>query len=253
MSQLPSPEDILTFWIAEADTPEGLKAQWKKWFSGGKAFDAELEAKFLPLLETLSAGPLAEDWAARGAKGRLAAIIVLDQMSRNIFRGSPRAFAQDRLALHLCKEGLEKGEDEGLAEAERVFFYLPLEHSEAPEDQDWAVALFTALFNTARDDFRDYTKTTMDYARAAPRRHPPVRPLPASQQGGWPDEHTRRTRLARRRGRVLDLCRDADETARRFRLHRARQRIVAHDEIGDEIKHGRQAAENEEQALHRFR
>jgi uncharacterized protein (DUF924 family) len=164
MSALPSPEDILAFWIADADTPEGLKAQSKKWFNGGKDFDAELEAKFLPLLETLSAGPLAEDWAARGAKGRLAAIIVLDQMSRNIFRGSPRAFAQDRLALHLCKEGLEKGEDEDLAEAERVFFYLPLEHSEALDDQDWAVALFTALYNTAREDFREYTKTTMDYA-----------------------------------------------------------------------------------------
>ena len=164
MSALPSPEDILDFWIADAGTPDGLKAQSKKWFNGGKAFDEELEAKFLPLLETLSAGPLAEVWAARGAKGRLAAIIVLDQMSRNIFRGSPRAFAQDRLALHLCKEGLEQGEDEGLAEAERVFFYLSLEHSEALDDQDWSVAVFTALANTARDGFSDYVKTTLDYA-----------------------------------------------------------------------------------------
>ncbi|MFN3912570.1 DUF924 family protein [Hyphomonas sp.] len=165
MSALPSPEDILAFWFAGAETsPEALKAQGKKWFNGGKAFDAELEAKFLPLLETLSAGPLAEDWAGRGAKERLAAILVLDQMSRNIFRGSPRAFAQDRLALHLCKEGLERGEDETLAEAGRVFFYLPLEHSEALDDQDWSVALFTALHNTAGEGFRDYVKSTLDYA-----------------------------------------------------------------------------------------
>lgn len=164
MSALPTPQDILDVWIADAGTPEGLKAQSKKWFNGGKAFDAELEAKFLPLLETLSAGPLAEDWAARGPRERLAAIIVLDQMSRNIFRGSPRAFAQDRLALHLCKEGLEKGEDEGLTEAERVFFYLPLEHSEALEDQDWSVAVFTALANTAREGFREFVNSTLNYA-----------------------------------------------------------------------------------------
>lgn len=136
MSALPSPEDVHRFWFGEdACAPEVLETKAKLWFNGGKDFDRELTENFLPLLETLSAGPLAEDWAARGTKGRLAAILVLDQMSRNIFRGSPRAFAQDRLALHLCKEGLSKGEDAALSEVERVFFYLPLEHSEAMEDQ----------------------------------------------------------------------------------------------------------------------
>jgi len=117
-----------------------------------------------PLLETLSAGPLAHDWWARGPRERLCAIIVLDQMSRNIFRGSPRAFAQDMLALHLCKEGLAAGEDRALSETERVFFYLPLEHSEALADQQQSVALFTRLADEARDAFRDFTKTTLDYA-----------------------------------------------------------------------------------------
>jgi uncharacterized protein (DUF924 family) len=166
VTTLPSPEDVLEFWFARAAvSPEALKVQNRKWFNGGKAFDAELEAKFLPLLETLSAGPLAEDWAARGPKGRLAAILVLDQMSRNIFRASPRAFAQDRLALHLCKEGLEAGGDTALSEPERVFFYLPLEHSEQLADQDEAVRRFTALYETAREEFRDYVYTTLDYAR----------------------------------------------------------------------------------------
>ena len=165
MSALPSPEEVLEFWFAGAEqSAEALKTQSKKWFNGGKAFDAELEAKFLPLLETLSAGPLAEDWAARGPKSRLAAIIVLDQMSRNIFRASPRAFAQDRLALHLCKEGLAAGEDEGLSEPERIFFYLPLEHSEDIADQNANVERFTALHAGARSSYRDYVKTTLDYA-----------------------------------------------------------------------------------------
>ncbi|MDP3460768.1 MAG: DUF924 family protein, partial [Hyphomonas sp.] len=126
--------------------------------------DAELKDRFLPLLETLSAGPLAEDWAARGAKGRLAAILVLDQFSRNIFRKSPRAFAQDRLALHLCKEGLLAREDLGLSEAERVFFYLPLEHAEDEGLQARSVDLFTSLHAEARPGFEDFTKSTLDYA-----------------------------------------------------------------------------------------
>ncbi|MFN7179130.1 DUF924 family protein [Hyphomonas sp.] len=165
MSALPSTEDVHHFWFGEeAGAPGVLATKAKLWFNGGKDFDRELTEKFLPLLETLSAGPLAEDWAGRGAAGRLSAILVLDQMSRNIFRGSPRAFAQDRLALHLCKDGLAKGEDAGLSEVERVFFYLPLEHSEAMEDQQRAFALFEALAKDARAPFADFAKMTLDYA-----------------------------------------------------------------------------------------
>lgn len=165
MTALPAQCDILDYWIADAGaSAEGLKRQQKIWFRGGEAVDSEIRDRFLPLLETLSAGPLAEDWAARGPAGRLAAIIVLDQFSRNTFRKSPRAFAQDRLALHLCKEGLAAHEDQGLSEAERVLFYLPLEHSENLDDQDMAVEYFTALHAVARPDFSDFTKSTLDYA-----------------------------------------------------------------------------------------
>ena len=165
MIALPSPATVHGFWFGgSAASPEVLKTHAPLWFKGGEAFDRLLTAQFQPLLETLSAGPLARDWAARGPRERLAAIIVLDQMSRNIFRGSPRAFAQDMLALHLCKEGLEAGEDRALSEAERVFFYLPLEHSEAMADQEEAVALFTRLAGEARDEFRDFAKNTLDYA-----------------------------------------------------------------------------------------
>lgn len=166
MTPLPSPEDVLTFWIGEAaNAPDELTRQNKMWFKGGEALDDELRQRFQPLLETLSAGPLAEDWAARGAKGRLAAIIVLDQFSRNIFRKSPRAFAQDRLALHLCTEGLIAREDLGLSEAERVFFYLPLEHAEDENLQARSVDLFTSLHAQARPGFDDFTRSTLDYAR----------------------------------------------------------------------------------------
>ncbi len=166
MTAMPSPEDVLSLWIGEAaNSPAELKLKTRMWFNGGEALDAELAARFQPLLETLSAGPLAKDWAARGAKGRLAAIIVLDQFSRNIFRKSPRAFAQDRLALHLCKEGLLAREDLGLSECERVFFYLPLEHAEDEGLQARSVDLFASLHADARPGFDEFTKSTLDYAR----------------------------------------------------------------------------------------
>ncbi|MFN4184666.1 MAG: DUF924 family protein [Hyphomonas sp.] len=166
MIALPSPATVHAFWFGgSASSPEVLKTHAPLWFNGGEAFDRILTAQFQPLLETLSAGPLAHDWATRGPRQRLSAIIVLDQMSRNIFRGSPRAFAQDMLALHLCKEGLAAGEDRKLSETERIFFYLPLEHSEAMEDQKESVALFARLADEARAEFREFTATTLDYAR----------------------------------------------------------------------------------------
>ncbi|MFN4024993.1 MAG: DUF924 family protein [Hyphomonas sp.] len=166
MIALPSPETVHAFWFgSSAASPEVLTSHAPLWFNGGEAFDRLLAAQFQPLLETLSAGPLAHDWAARGPRGRLSAIIVLDQMSRNIFRASPRAFAQDLLALTLCKAGLAKGEDKALSEAERVFFYLPLEHSEALEDQHRSVELFEALARESSEPFRAFTENTLDYAR----------------------------------------------------------------------------------------
>ncbi len=74
--------------------------------------------------------------------------------------------AQDDLALLLCKDGLALGQDKGLSEAERIFFYLPLEHSEAPEDQDASVAKFTDLLVESREGFRSLVENTLQYAKA---------------------------------------------------------------------------------------
>src|SRR5690606_22296090 len=78
-------------------------------------------------------------------RGRLAMIIVLDQLSRNIHRNDPEAFAADARARALTNEGLTRGHDRELRPIERVFFYLPLEHSESLADQDRCVELMREL------------------------------------------------------------------------------------------------------------
>lgn len=167
MTNLPAPSDVIAFWIGDAaSSAEEAGVKNKMWFAKSEDIDAEIRAKFLPLLETLAAGPLADDWAERGTSERLAAIIVLDQFSRNLFRGSPRAFSQDALALRLCKEGLSLREDLTLSEAERIFFYLPLEHSEDIGDQTRAVEMFSALVKDARSAFRQLAETTLEFAYA---------------------------------------------------------------------------------------
>lgn len=167
MTNLPAPSDVIAFWIGDAaSSAEEAGVRNKMWFAKSEDIDAEIRVKFLPLLETLAAGPLADDWAERGTSERLAAIIVLDQFSRNLFRGSPRAFSQDALALRLCKEGLSLREDLTLSEAERIFFYLPLEHSEDIGDQTRAVEMFSALVKDARSEFRQLAETTLEYAYA---------------------------------------------------------------------------------------
>ncbi len=113
--------DIIHFWFKETDP--------KKWFLGGDDFDLEIRRWFTEIHEKASSGELF-GWRET-AEGRLAEIIILDQFSRNIFRNSPRAFAQDPLALILAQELVEKKMDESLPVEMRAFAYMPYMHSES--------------------------------------------------------------------------------------------------------------------------
>ncbi|MBB1248024.1 DUF924 family protein [Rhizobium sp. G21] len=117
----------------------------EKWFNGGAAFDEELESRFAALHDQACTGRL-DAWT-QSPKGALAMIILLDQLSRNLHRGTPRAFAEDRKALSLALEALEKGWDHEFPDRERQFFYLPLMHSEDPDHQQTCVALYEAIDN----------------------------------------------------------------------------------------------------------
>jgi uncharacterized protein (DUF924 family) len=105
------------------------------------------------------------------AEGRLAEIIVLDQFSRNVCRDTPRAFAQDALALVLAQELVASGQDRSLPAAQRVFAYMPYMHSESALVHTHAVALFTQLGNERNLDFELRHKAIIDRFGRYPHRN----------------------------------------------------------------------------------
>lgn len=159
-----SPEQVLDFWFGPpAPLVERAERQFPLWFKGGPDADAEIRDRFGGVHARATAGELA-GWI-KNPKGRLALIIVLDQFSRNLYRGTPAAFAQDARARALTLEALEQGEDRRLDPLERVFLYLPLEHAEALECQERSVHCFESLLADAPDAARSTFQGFLDYAR----------------------------------------------------------------------------------------
>lgn len=164
MLDLPTPEAVLEDWIGAAgEDPAAAAEKNQLWFVKSFATDRYLAETYLPLLGALASG-LAHEWVTRGPRARLAAIIVLDQFSRNIFRGHALSFRHDAMALGLVKEGLLQEHDMSLSEAERIFFYLPLEHSERMVDQNLSVSQFARLAREARPAFKTLCDNTLAYA-----------------------------------------------------------------------------------------
>ena len=125
--------EVVRFWRLA-----GMRA----WFNGGEAFDRQCEALFLAA-HLAAARREHEDWLD-SAEGALALLLLLDQIPRNVFRGSGHAFASDGLARHYAERALATGHDAAFEPELRAFFYLPFEHSEELADQQRSVALFGA-------------------------------------------------------------------------------------------------------------
>ena len=165
-AQLPTPGAVLDYWINAANEDHLFaNRQHKLWFTKSAATDAFITQNFAALHTALQAG-LAETWARACARSRLAAIIVLDQFSRNMFRGTPAAFASDAIALRLARDGVAAREDQALTEIERSFFYLPFEHSEALADQVESVRLFERLAAQARPAFSPICASSVRFAHS---------------------------------------------------------------------------------------
>lgn len=128
------PATVTRFW---------REAGYEKWFNGGDAFDAQCREQFADMHHAAARREL-EHWI-ESAEGALALLILLDQIPRNIYRGSGHAFATDPLARHYAQCALEAGFDQQLEPAMRAFVYLPFEHSEEMPDQDQSVQLFERL------------------------------------------------------------------------------------------------------------
>lgn len=137
-----TPDSILDFWFGVPGSPEYGRSR-AQWFRKDAAFDADLRARFGEVHAAAAAGGLAA-WED-GAASRLALIVVLDQFSRNIFRGDAASFACDPDALRLARDMVARNWDATLLPVMRSFVYLPFEHSEHPADQDEAVRLIGTL------------------------------------------------------------------------------------------------------------
>ena len=162
---LQTPGDVLEFWFDDcAASPEAMQTRHELWFKKSDATDRLIAQRGVDVLARLASGE-ARKWADKGPAERLAAIVALDQFTRNIFRTSGSAFENDALALELCKDGLDKGEDKVLSPVRRWFFYMPLEHSEDLADQERCVGLLKDLIKAVDDDHRPLYESALDYAR----------------------------------------------------------------------------------------
>ncbi len=127
--------DVLSFWFKELGR--------SRWFAKDDEVDREIRDRFLVLYEVLSTWPATD--ALVSPERALATVLVLDQFSRNIFRDHAQAFATDELARAVANGAIARGLDKVLAPEERIFFYLPFEHSESEADQERAVELIAPL------------------------------------------------------------------------------------------------------------
>jgi uncharacterized protein (DUF924 family) len=158
-------DQVLDFWFGASGADGSLDpAKQKMWFGDGRKYDAEIRDRFGGLHERAARGELEAEWSAT-PRGTIALVVVLDQFSRHIHRGTPAAFAQDAAARRLVTAGVDRQVDRGLYPAQRAFFYMPLEHAEDLELQRLGVRCFDGLARTVPEAMRKEYESFLDYAR----------------------------------------------------------------------------------------
>jgi uncharacterized protein (DUF924 family) len=152
-----TPHEVLDFWFAGDPA-----AHRQVWFKSLPEFDAAC-SRFADALRDARAGRF-DHWTDT-PRGTLALIILLDQFSRNLHRGSPEAFAADAKALGIARSAVARGFDQELGQVERMFVYLPFEHSENLVDQNESVRLFATLREALGEDSIRYGERHRDVIR----------------------------------------------------------------------------------------
>lgn len=155
-----TPEEILNFWFgSDPDAPlENAEAWWKS----DEEFDRKIRERFAEDHAEI-AGRRREEWLEE-PRSALAYIIVLDQFSRNMFRGEAEMFARDDQAVEAALAARRASYDQEVGPVERVFFYMPLMHAEDEELQELSVALFDELRRSAPDDLREALDNNYEFA-----------------------------------------------------------------------------------------
>ncbi len=156
--------EVLSFWFGTDKTKPLSHAHL--WFSANPAFDEEIKARFEDLHHLAAKGSL-NDWLNH-PQSCLAYIILLDQFSRNIYRNTPLAFSQDKLALDACMNGKEHKLDKDLPLVSRQFFYMPLQHDENLASQKLSLALMKQLVieaQTQEPALLDAMNQSFEYAK----------------------------------------------------------------------------------------
>ena len=156
-------EAILDFWFG-SDPDDRVVAKEKSalWWSKNTQIDNEIRQRFESSVIRAAAGELS-DWQSN-PRGRLALILLTDQFPRNIYRDSAGAFAHDSKALAWSLDGIEQGLDLKLRPIERVFFYLPLEHTESLEHQERAVKYFSQMVANVGPEQKQTFQEYLDFA-----------------------------------------------------------------------------------------
>lgn len=137
-------ESILDYWFGTLDGPDDVdRTKNGLWWNGGPEIDAEVSTRFGALVEAAVAGTL-DAWCET-PRGALALVILLDQFTRNVHRGSAQAYAGDPKAVQICSDAIARGHDRALRLIERSFFYMPLMHAEDTSTAERSLELFGAL------------------------------------------------------------------------------------------------------------
>jgi len=156
-------DELLEFWFGDArDDAEVGQAQAALWWAQDAETDDLIAGRFGQAASAAAAGTL-DHWTG-SPRGRLGLILLLDQMPRVIHRGTPGAFAQDDKARRVAAKGLESGADRLLRPIERVFFYLPFEHSEDPKDQERSIELYRSLAAAVPEGWKKSFDAYLDFA-----------------------------------------------------------------------------------------
>lgn len=157
-------QEIVDFWIGPAaDDPAEAKARGKLWYQSTPESDDEIREQFGGDLARAEHGEL--DFWASTPEGSLALVILLDQFSRNLYRGTARAFSNDAHALRIAGEAIAAKQHEELPYMGRAFLYHPFHHAESLAHQDLSVSLFEALYESVEAPWQDQVLGFLKYAR----------------------------------------------------------------------------------------